>query len=298
VAEPPPAYRGRFAPSPTGPLHFGSLVAALASYLDARAAGGRWLVRIDDIDKPRERPGAATAILGALEALGLEWDERVWFQSEGAERYQAALERLAAAGALFPCACTRRQVGKGPYPGTCRNGLAPGQRARAVRFRVPAGASVAFDDRVQGAQSWQPAASCGDFIVRRADGPFAYHLATVVDDAAQGVTDVVRGADLLASTVPQLLLIDALGAPRPRYAHVATVVDAAGIKLSKQAGAAPIDPGRPVPLLRAALACLGHRPPAALADRAALLEWAVQHWLAAALPRRRELHGGCVERER
>ncbi|MFO7190526.1 MAG: tRNA glutamyl-Q(34) synthetase GluQRS, partial [Pseudomonadota bacterium] len=198
------AYRGRFAPSPTGPLHFGSLVAAVASFVDARAQGGSWLVRMEDLDPPRVVPGAADDILRTLEAFGLHWDETVVYQSARHAAYEAALQRLEARGAIFPCACTRKEIADsalGPdgtpiYPGTCRNGLPPGKTGRAIRVRVD-DAVIRFVDRLQGEVVQELARSVGDFVVRRADGVYAYQLAVVVDDAWQGVTDVVRGADLL-----------------------------------------------------------------------------------------------------
>jgi len=237
-------YVGRFAPSPTGPLHFGSLVAALASWLDARAAGGQWLVRIDDLDRPREKQGAADAILKWLEAAGLHWDGEVIRQTARLERYREALERLERAGLTYWCGCSRREIadsalsidGARIYPGTCREGLAPGRAPRAMRLRTES-EPIVLADRVQGEISQSVAGEVGDFVLRRADGLFAYQLAVVVDDADQGVTDVVRGADLLDSTARQILLQRLLGLPEPRYLHVPVAVTAAGEKLSKQTGA-------------------------------------------------------------
>jgi glutamyl-Q tRNA(Asp) synthetase len=241
-------YVGRFAPSPTGPLHFGSLVAALASYMEARAVKGRWLLRMEDLDRPREQSGAADQILRALERLGFEWDGPVVRQSARAERYCAVLADLARRGFTYPCGCTRKELedsvlaidGARVYPGTCRHGLAPGKHARAVRLRTHA-APIAFRDRIQGEIEQRVEREVGDFVVRRADGTVAYQLAVVVDDLDQGVTDVVRGADLLDSTARQIHLQRILGAPQPRYAHVPVAVNAAGEKLSKQTGAAPLD---------------------------------------------------------
>jgi glutamyl-Q tRNA(Asp) synthetase len=286
-------YVGRFAPSPTGPLHFGSLVAAVASWCDARAAGGRWLVRMEDVDKPREQPGAAAQILSGLAAFGLAWDGDVMVQSKRSAVYRSALERLAPY--TFACACTRREIadsalvgadGAAVYPGTCRNGLPPGRVGRAVRMRV-GDALIGFDDAVQGRVVQDLAREVGDFVLRRADGLFAYQLAVVVDDAEQGITDVVRGADLLDSTPRQILLQRALGMPQPRYLHVPVAVDAAGEKLSKQTLAAPLDPSAPEPALRAALAFLGQPP--GPASRDALLRHAVAHWDRAAIPRVRAI---------
>ena len=256
------AYVGRFAPSPTGPLHQGSLVAALASYLDARAHGGRWLVRMEDLDRPREMPGAAQALLTLLTACGLERDGEVVWQSRRDSAYQQAFATLVARGLAYPCACTRKEVADSRlnlrerafgrelvYPGTCRGGLAAGRAPRAWRVRV-ADAVVEFDDLFQGAQRQDLARDVGDFVIKRADGPWAYQLAVVVDDADAGVTHVVRGADLLDSTPRQILLQRLLGLPAPRYAHVDVLTNEQGDKLSKQTGAAGIDPGQ----ARAALA--------------------------------------------
>ena len=240
-------YRGRFAPSPTGPLHAGSLVAALASWLDARAHGGRWLVRIEDLDPPREVEGAAQDIVATLAAFGMESDDPVLLQSERGPHYQAAFDRLEAAQCIYGCACTRSDVElaiaagglPGVYPGTCRNGTA-GRPPRAWRFRVPAGA-IDFVDRTAGPVREQLDVSIGDFIVRRADGLWAYQLAVVVDDAVQGITDVVRGADLLDNTARQIALQGALSLLTPRYLHVGIVVNELGEKLSKQTGARALD---------------------------------------------------------
>jgi len=260
-------YAGRFAPSPTGPLHFGSLVAALASWLDARAAKGRWTVRIEDLDRPREQPGAVDAILRTLERLGLYWDEPVIFQSQRSDLYRQALERLRAH--TYWCGCTRSEIadsslglasdGARIYPGTCRAGLALGKVPRALRVRTE-DAEIAFEDRVQGMQRQSVARDVGDFVLFRADGQFAYQLAVVVDDAAQGITDVVRGADLLDSTARQIHLQRLLGYPTPRYLHVPVAVNAAGEKLSKQTAAAPVDGLARQHVLERALRFLGQGP--------------------------------------
>ena len=241
-------YIGRFAPSPTGPLHFGSLVAALASYRAARSAGGKWLLRMEDLDPPRAQPGAADDILRALDKLGLEWDGPVIHQSTRLERYRAVLDDLARRGFAYPCACTRRELedsalaidGSRIYPGTCRRGPAPGEAARSMRVRTH-GAPSGFADAVQGWLEQRVETEVGDFVLLRADGITAYQLAVVVDDLDQGITDVVRGADLLYSTARQIHLQRLLGARTPRYAHVPVVVNAAGEKLSKQTGARPLD---------------------------------------------------------
>ncbi len=258
------AYRGRFAPSPTGPLHFGSLIAAVGSFLDARSQDGEWLLRMEDLDPPREVPGAADNILRMLEAFGLHWDGEVTYQSHRHAAYRAALERLERMGQTYPCGCTRREIRaqagsdepRQIYPGTCRNGLPPGRTARSVRLRTP-DLEVNFDDRVQGSVSeWLPKQS-GDFILRRADGLFAYQLAVVVDDADQGITDIVRGADLLDSTCPQIALQQALGYPTPRYLHLPVVVNEHGKKLSKQTHARPVTADHVVATLCSALHALG-----------------------------------------
>lgn len=239
---------GRFAPSPTGPLHLGSLAAAVASWLFARAANGRWLVRMEDIDLPRVVPGSAEEILAALERYALEWDGEVVWQSRRTALYEDALRRLREQGLVYDCACSRADLqraasaplGAEPvYPGTCRNGIAAGKAARAIRFRSPDEA-IAFDDRIRGRIEENVARTTGDFVVRRADGLFAYQLAVVVDDAEQRVTQVVRGADLLMSTPRQIALQRALGYPTPEYAHVPLVVNADGAKLGKRDGALPL----------------------------------------------------------
>lgn len=236
-------YRGRFAPSPTGPLHRGSLVAAVGSYLGARRAGGQWLVRMEDVDGPRCVPGAGAKILRCLEACGLEWDGEVVYQSTRFDAYRAALDRLTRAGFTYPCACSRKELGDAAvYPGTCRGGLAPGRRAeRAVRFRVPEPCVIEYRDAVCGWQREDVARSTGDFVLLRADGIWAYQLAVVVDDAWQGITDVVRGADLLDSTARQIALQRALEVPAPRYAHLPVVMGDDGQKLSKQTKAMAVE---------------------------------------------------------
>jgi glutamyl-Q tRNA(Asp) synthetase len=297
-------YRGRFAPSPTGPLHFGSLVAAVGSYLEARTRGGEWLVRMEDLDRPREVAGAADDILRVLEALGFEWDEPVLYQSRRDFAYGEALSRLKRAGAVFACACTRREIEdsvsafRGPksesgelvYPGTCREGLPPGREARAIRVRAD-DAVIAFDDALQGRVEQNLARDCGDFVVRRADGLYAYQLAVAVDDAEQAITDVVRGADLLDSTPRQIHLQHLLGLPTPNYMHLPVAVSADGRKLSKQTLAAAIDPAKGAAALADALAFLGNAPPPKLrnARAADVWSWALEHWDAIRIPRARAL---------
>ncbi len=285
---------GRFAPSPTGPLHFGSLVAAVGSYLDARASGGQWLLRIEDVDRPRTVRGMIEAQMTALEAYGFAWDGPVIRQSERSALYQSALDRLIAAGLAYPCVCTRSQIAatagvrKGVdglvYPGNCANWRMdlPVPASAAWRFRVPVGA-ISFEDRVLGYRQQDLQSDVGDFVLLRADGCFTYQLAVVVDDLAQGVTDVVRGADLIDSTPRQIALIRALGGTLPTYAHLPVVSNSAGEKLSKQtrAPAIPVDDAaQRVAMLWQALDFLGQRPKPALrhASQQTLWSWALAHW--------------------
>jgi glutamyl-Q tRNA(Asp) synthetase len=289
-------YTGRFAPSPTGLLHAGSLVAALASWLDARANGGAWLVRIEDLDRQRNAVGAAEAILGQLARCGLHPDPPVTRQSERTTLYEAALARLRTLGRAFPCACSRRDLllaaaapptpaaGEGGpervYPGTCRAGLG-GKAARSTRLRVEAHprsreSVIEWFDRRLGPQRQDVALAVGDFVLQRADGVFAYQLAVVVDDAEQGVTDVVRGEDLVDSTARQILLQRLLGLPTPRYLHTPLLRGADGSKLSKQTGALPLDLADPLAALRDAGAALGIE--ASGTHLAAWLESALAAW--------------------
>lgn len=243
---------GRFAPSPTGPLHLGSLVAAVGSWLSARAQNGRWIVRMEDLDTPRVMEGSADEILTALKRYGLEWDREIVFQSRRQQLYEEALRQLRSEGHVFDCGCTRADLQRAAsapaasdpsdaaiYPGTCREGLPPGKMPRAVRFRAP-DAVIAFDDAVHGLIEECVSRATGDFVIRRADGVFAYQLAVVVDDAAQEVTEVVRGGDLLSSTARQIALQRALGYPTPRYAHLPLVLGPDGSKLGKRDGALPL----------------------------------------------------------
>lgn len=292
----PGAYVGRFAPSPTGPLHAGSLVAALASWLDARAHGGRWLVRIEDVDTPRCVPGAAEFIVQQLAACGLLPDEPPLSQSQRGGVYQRALDQLVAAGHAYPCGCTRADIaqanaasglahkprhGELVYPGTCRpaNGGLQGKHARAWRLQVPDAPHdlLHWQDRRLGPQTQHLASSVGDFVIKRADGLWAYQLAVVVDDAAQGVTDVVRGEDLCDNTPRQILLQQRLGLPTPRYLHTPLVLGPNGEKLSKQNGAAPLELGAPLSALNAAGHVLGLAP----SNAASLSDWlgqAIGQW--------------------
>lgn len=274
-------------------MHFGSLVAALASWLDARAVGGRWLLRIEDVDAPRCSSLHAEGILRTLGAFGLDPDGEVVWQTRRTEAYVAALEQLRSGGHVYPCACTRKELadsrlgpdGAAIYPGTCRNGVPTGRSGRAWRFAVD-DERIELIDRIQPPTHWRLAKDCGDFVVRRADGLFAYQLAVVVDDAAAGVTDVVRGADLFHSTPRQIALQRALGWPTPRYAHLPVATNAAGEKLSKQTLACAVDPSRPGPALSAALRFLGQAPPAELERASAneVLTWASAHWDLARIP--------------
>lgn len=280
-------YRGRFAPSPTGPLHFGSLVAAVGSYLDARHHHGKWLLRIEDLDPPREIPGAADAILRTLDAFAMEWDGPVVYQSRRDGLYACALEELAHKGYLFGCGCTRREIADSAmhsesglvYPGTCRAGLPPGRSARALRVRTEA-REVGLVDRLQGDLRQHLEHEVGDFIVRRADLLVAYQLAVVVDDAEQQITHVVRGADLLDSTPRQVYLQQLLELPTPSYLHLPVAVDANAEKLSKQTFAREIAAGRETAVLLDVLAFLDQPLPESPGDAslAELWQWAIARW--------------------
>lgn len=280
-------YCGRFAPTPSGPLHFGSLVAAVSSYLDARAAGGRWLVRIEDLDPPREHPGAAELILRTLERLGLLWDDVPLRQSSRHDAYAAALDTLGKLGLLRHCTCTRSGLAALPqnryrptgdelyHPPECL----PGPDGSTVRFRVP-DREIEFSDRQAGTMNVNLGRTLGDFVLRRRDGLYAYQLAVVVDDAAQGISDIVRGADLLWNTPRQRLLQQALGLPEPRYLHVPLAVDALGSKLSKSQGSAALDNHGAAGLALAVLRFLRQCPPPELQDGhiTEIWEWAARNW--------------------
>ncbi|MDN5842622.1 MAG: tRNA glutamyl-Q(34) synthetase GluQRS [Alcaligenaceae bacterium] len=256
-APPQSAYIGRFAPSPSGPLHAGSLLAAMASFLDARANEGRWLLRIEDIDFARTVPGADRVIMQQLLTLGMQWDGEPTWQSRRLPHYQSAFDSLCARDLAYGCACTRQELPPdGPYPGTCRNGLPPGRQARSWRFRTPPGIEH-FTDRRLGPQQQDAQAKTGDFIIRRADGYWAYQLAVVVDDGAQGITDIVRGADLLELTACQRMLARSLGHPCPRVMHVPLLCDEQGRKLSKQNHASALDLSHTVRTLNQAWCALG-----------------------------------------
>jgi glutamyl-Q tRNA(Asp) synthetase len=294
AAAPRPRYRGRFAPSPSGPLHFGSLVAALASCCDARAAGGEWLLRIEDVDTPRSRPGAEAQILATLERYGFEWDGAIVRQSDRIALYEEALAQLRTCGLVYVCECTRRELAATPvgpagehvYPGTCSSGLLSTRRERrqhAWRVRVDT-KTRACQDRLQATQRQDLPNDVGDFVVKRADGLFAYQLAVVVDDGEQGITDVVRGADLLASTPRQVMLQYMLSLPTPKYLHVPIAINPAGAKLSKQTGA-PALPAWPLPTLLAAWQFLEQPLPSeSPMSVAEFWSWARASWHVARLP--------------
>lgn len=303
-------YRGRFAPSPTGPLHFGSLIAAVGSYLEAKYHHGTWLVRMEDLDAPRCTVEAADDILRTLEAFGLHWDEDVIYQSQRTAAYKEALRQLQTIGAVYPCACTRKEIADSAlhgidgqiYPGTCRNGIQAGREGRAWRVRTDFSSAVRpelvegqegfdrlspngtieFEDSLQGFVTQHLEHDIGDFVVKRADGLFAYQLAVVVDDALQNITHVVRGADLLASTPRQICLQQLLGFATPAYMHLPIVVNERGEKLSKQTLAAPVGTRNPSAALWRALSFLRQEPPAELAngDLPALWQWALANWRA------------------
>lgn len=281
-------YRGRFAPSPSGQLHFGSLVAAMGSYLDARQAGGEWLVRMEDLDPPREKPGAADGILATLEAFGYEWDKEILYQNKPhrSDAYRQALDRLSAQDATYRCACTRKEINEtgmpgveGPvYPGTCRKKLPVDRKAKTTRVRTD-DTGISFRDLICGEIQQNVLSECGDFIVRRADGLVAYQLAVVVDDAFQGINRVVRGADLLFSTPRQIVLQKLLGLPTPEYAHLPLVLNSNGRKLSKQSLAQPVNNANPMPALLAAWRFLGQTMPESEPEQLdEFWDWAIAKW--------------------
>ena len=285
-------YRGRFAPSPTGLLHFGSLVAATASYLQAKCRGGQWLVRIDDIDPPREHKGASDHILKTLEDFGFEWDENVYYQSSRADDYKDAINQLLKNKLAYPCSCSRKSIlkeigqeknhGEIIYPGICRSGPKVSSNNindLSTRLRCTE-ESILFYDVIQGKQETNLEKSVGDFILQRRDGCFSYQLASGIDDAEQNITEVVRGADLLSSTYCQLRVQQVLNLPSPQYCHLPVAVDDKGKKLSKQSYAQPIDVKNSVQLLYKTLKFLGQMPPIQLMDTSQedIWHWAIQHW--------------------
>ena len=268
---------GRFAPSPTGDLHFGSLVSAVGSFLEAKSTGGAWLLRVEDIDPPREVAGSASRIIEDLARLGLTPDGPVLYQSSRLSAYQQATEQLVEKGLAYPCACSRRDLtASGRYTGTCRNGIPSGKNPRSIRFRDDAGV-LSFHDQLQGIVSDSPSDKSGDFIIRRADGLFAYQLAVVVDDHFQGVTQVVRGADLLDTTCRQISLQEALGFTTPDYMHLPVALSADGKKLSKRNQSDPVNSKEPALAVRQALQFLGHNPPHGLSLKD-LWDWSLENW--------------------
>ena len=276
-------YVGRFAPSPTGDLHFGSLVAAVASFLQARHAKGRWLIRIDDIDPPREVPGSTIAILRDLDRLGFKSDGQVLYQSTRTEAYRSAVEILLRQEQAYWCGCTRKDLpASRVYPGTCRNGLATGKSPRAVRLRVDS-AIIEFTDLIQGNIRENLETTTGDFVIQRADGLPAYQLAVVIDDAYQGITDVMRGADLLNSTARQIHLQHCLELKSPSYAHIPLAMHGDGKKLGKRYGSDPVASVPPVEALFLALKFLGQSPPQGM-ELKQLWAWAIEHWQAVSIP--------------
>ena len=277
---------GRFAPSPTGPLHFGSVVAAVASYMQAKSQHGKWLVRMDDIDTPRNQAGADISILKSLEILGLSWDDKILFQSHRQEAYQEALDLLSDKNLLYRCTCTRKQLQGKAYPGTCRDkGHNPDQQ-HALRV-LSNQEAINLNDEIQGQFQQNLETEVGDFIVHRADGLVAYHIATVVDDAWQNITEIVRGADLLDSTPRQIYLQKTLDYHMPIYSHLPVAVNKQGYKLSKQYHAKPIDDEDPVTTLILALDFLGQQPDKLLAQENVeeIIQWGIKHWSLEKIPR-------------
>ncbi|MGL6040497.1 MAG: tRNA glutamyl-Q(34) synthetase GluQRS [Deefgea sp.] len=291
-------YVGRFAPSPTGPLHMGSLITAVASYLDARANQGRWLLRIEDVDETRNQRGASDQIIRVLSNFGFEWDDQLLVQSDRYHTYTAVLHGLIKSGYVYPCGCSRKEVASQGlqgidglfYPGTCRNGLGAGVAARSWRFRVD-DELIHFNDLIQGSFQQNLAEEIGDFVVLRADGCWAYQLAVVLDDAASGVTHIVRGSDLLDSTARQIGLQKALHYPALSYAHIPVLANQQGEKLSKQTKAEPLIEGGESIQLFYALQFLGQNPPAELFGSSldVLWGWAIAAWDLAKIPQKRSV---------
>jgi glutamyl-Q tRNA(Asp) synthetase len=280
-------YVGRFAPSPTGPLHFGSLVAAVASYCEAKANQGQWLVRMEDLDKPREMIGAADDILHTLVAFGFQWDDEVVYQSQRTSLYQEAFEQLQRKGLIYPCSCSRKEIADSAnngieglvYPGACRNGMLQLRSQHAWRVKVT-DEMISFNDAVQGHQSQVLSRDIGDFVLKRADGLFAYQLAVVVDDASQHITHILRGADLLNSTPRQIYLQQLFGLNKLDYAHIPLVMNDSGDKLSKQNLAQPINKKHAPQLIFDALVFLGQKPPLSIKQStlSEIWEWAIKNW--------------------
>jgi len=281
-------YRGRFAPSPSGSLHFGSLIAATASYLDAKANKGKWLLRIEDVDTPRVRDGAIQSIIHTLDTYGFEWDESILYQSQRFDAYQAALDELIAAKHVYPCSCSRKSLNKIAkfgtcgliYPGLCRNGLHQAESQLRTQRLLTNNNAIEFYDRAKGVQSQRLESEVGDFALKRSDGIYTYQLAVVVDDAYQGITDIVRGEDLLDNTARQLYLQQLLGYSRPRYLHFPTARDKSGNKLSKQNHAPEIQVKNKRLNIHKSLAFLGQHPPDInnFDNTTDLWKWAINHW--------------------
>lgn len=285
-------YRGRFAPSPTGPLHLGSLYTALASYLQARSLGGEWYLRIDDIDAPRCAPGATEGILRTLEHFGLLWDGPVVYQSQFRQDYQNALDRLTQIDLIYPCQCTRKSLAPygTVYPGFCRQQVINRARPHSLRIKTD-DREILLRDCLQGQFQQQLNRTCGDFVVRRRDRIFAYHLTVVVDDSLMGISEVVRGSDLLDCTPRQIYLQQLLDIQTPAYMHLPVLTHANGLKLSKQTHAPAIGSAKPEPVLYRLLQWLGQNPPEFLKDapKEEILEYAVEHWNAKNLPSKRQI---------
>jgi len=286
-------YRGRFAPSPTGPLHFGSLLAAISSYAPARQAQGKWLVRIEDVDLPRCDSSSTKSILTALETYGMQWDEEIIYQSQRDKYYQSALDILSHKNSIYHCGCTRKEINKitpsiesiNIYPGTCRNGIPKGKTARSIRMRTNS-TPISFEDNVQGKFIQNIAHEVGDFIIKRADNLFAYQLAVVVDDEEQGITDIVRGSDMLDSTPRQIFLQQQLDYFTPRYTHIPLAINSDGQKLSKQTKAPAIRLNDPRPILISALNFLHQQVPNELRDTdiETIWSWAIHNWSTNKIP--------------
>jgi glutamyl-Q tRNA(Asp) synthetase len=291
-------YRGRFAPSPTGVLHFGSLIAAVGSYLEAKSHGGEWLVRIEDLDKPREVPAASYKILRSLEALGMEWDHEVTYQDQRKDIYEDVLTMLNRRGLIYPCTCTRKEISSSSiagisgqiYAGTCRNNVQNDDRLGAVRIKTNSNI-IEFEDTLYGLINQNLQNETGDFVLRRSDKIYAYQLAVVVDDSEQGITNVVRGADLLDSTPRQIYLQKLLGYTTPTYMHLPVAVNSHGEKLSKQTKAAHLDVSNPVKQLIGAVNFLGQEPPTELLRENVMSfwKWAFINWDPGKIPKKRTI---------
>ena len=287
----PKNYTGRFAPSPTGPVHFGTLIAAVGSYLQAKKSNGDWLIRIEDVDTTRAIKGADTDILNTLESFGFEWDDEIVYQSKQTKLYEDALDLLTTQALTFPCICSRKQLfGQEIYPGSCRSRRYPEKKQHATRLTAKE-ASIEFNDLVMGQQSQNIQQQCGDFVIRRRDGLFAYQLAVVVDDAIQNITEIVRGTDLLDCTPRQIYLQQQLNYNTPDYCHLPLVVDATGNKISKSAGAAKVDVAHKEKLLVKVLAFLGQKPPSDLSSSSIddIWAWAIKHWQVEQVPQQQKI---------